>query len=79
MKGNNSKYILDGLMVFLNFAGARGNILLYWLLGLTDLIVVQTIVVCIDILYLFYRFRGFGFIGNIGVSAKLAPLYFTFL
>lgn len=78
MKGNNSKYILDSLMVLLNLAAARGNILLFWIFGVTQLLYVLLIVIVFDIIYLFVRFKGFSFVGNIGASIHLFPLYLTF-
>lgn len=78
MKGKNLKLFLDSLMVLLNLAAARGNILLYWLFGVTQIRSVLIIVVVLDFLYLFVRFRGLFFIGNIGSSIYLLPLYFTF-
>ena len=78
MKGKNSKYFLDSLMVLLNLAAARGNILLFWIFGVKQLLYVLLIVIVFDIIYLFVRFKGFSFVGNIGASKHLLPLYLTF-
>ena len=69
-------YALDCFMVFLNLAGARGNILLFWLFGITQLVYVLLIVVVLDFLYLVFRFKSF-FISNIGLSFHLIPIYLT--
>ena len=79
MGNRKPPYLLDSLIVLLNFAVARGNILLYWLLGLTNNRYVLTIVVTIDIMYLMIRFGGINFIKNIGKSFSLLPFYLSLL
>lgn len=46
----------DSLIVLCNMAGARGNILLYWLTGFSTITMVTLAVVCIDVFYIFIRF-----------------------
>ena len=48
-------FILDSLVVLLNLAAGRGNILLYWLTGLDKGPIVQFIVILIDVIYILFR------------------------
>ena len=79
MNKRTPPYMLDSLMVFLNLAGARGNILLFWLFGLSQMVQVFFVVIFIDFFYLIFRFRKTKLLANIGFSSTLAPLYFTIL
>lgn len=77
MKKNNTHYILDGLMVLLNLAAARGNVLLYWIFGFTQLSHVLVFVIAIDIIYLVIRFAGVRVSKGFELSLSFAPFYFT--
>ena len=58
-KSNKAKYIADSLIVLINLAGARGNILLYWLTGLNRTTLITAVVIVLDVLYCLYRFSSF--------------------
>lgn len=56
MGKSKSLFFLDSLIVLLNIAAGRGNILLYWLTGLESHYYIQAIVIFIDLLYITFRF-----------------------
>ena len=58
-KSSKTKYIFDSLIVLFNLAGARGNILLYWLTGLNRTTLITGVVLVVDILYCFLRFSSY--------------------
>lgn len=55
-KSKSLLFFLDSLIVLLNLAAGRGNILLYWLTGLDSHHYIQAIVIFLDLLYVFLRF-----------------------
>ena len=55
MVKSKQKYFFDSLVVLLNVAAGRGNILLYWLTGIDRAAPIQFIVLLFDILYIAFR------------------------
>lgn len=51
-------FLIDTLVVIINLAAGRGNILLYWLSGLDKSGPINAIVILLDFLYVALRFRG---------------------
>lgn len=76
MKEKSFRYIIDSLVVLLNFCGARANALLFKLLGLESQRLVTILVILIDMVYLTYRFRGL-FSSNLYKTKYLTPLIFA--
>ena len=58
MGKNKIIYFFDALIVLLNIATGRGNILLYWLTGLGSSGHIQALVIFFDIVYLLLRTKG---------------------
>ena len=76
MKDKKINYIIDSLVVLLNFSGARANALLFKLLGLESQRLVTILVILIDIVYLICRFKSLKS-SSLNQSKYLAPLYFA--
>ncbi len=55
MGKNKSLFFFDTVIVLLNLAAGRGNILLYWLTGFERIAPIQFIVILLDLLYIAVR------------------------
>ncbi len=69
-------YFFDSLVVLLNVAAGRGNILLYWLTGIDRGAPIQFIIILIDILYIAFRTARISnrVLKNIPISALLMAI-----
>lgn len=76
MKNKNIRYLLDSIIVLLNFCGARANALLFKLLGLESQRLVTILVILVDMVYLSIRLKGL-FSSHLYKSKYLMPLFFA--
>ncbi len=73
--GKAKKYsidFIDVLVVLLNIAAGRGNILLYWLLGVTEGVWGMLFVIMVDTIYLVLRHDHI----NVNTLKHITPVYF---
>ena len=66
-------FILDAIVVMLNIAAGRGNVLLYWITGMNNIMSILALFIIFDITYIIVRFKGLARIRN---CRFLMPVFF---
>lgn len=64
---------MDAIAVLMNIAAGRGNVLLYWITGMDNIMLILALIMLFDVTYIIVRFKGLSRIRN---CRSLMPVFF---